>query len=71
MAKNDFTNNEIVLMFKEIKDTLERVETQVIKTNGRVSALEIWKEGFVAKLAGILGTISVAWVIIKEVILNK
>ena len=29
--------------FKDIKEALDRIETQVIKTNGRVGALEMWK----------------------------
>lgn len=71
MSKDDFTNNEILLMFKEIKNTLERVEAQVIKTNGRVTLLEMWKEGFMAKVAGIIATISFVWIAFKEIILNK
>lgn len=71
MSKDDFTNNEILLMFKEIKSTLERVEAQVIKTNGRVTLLEMWKEGFMAKVAGIIATISFVWIAFKEIILNK
>jgi len=66
MSKDDFTKNEILLMFKEIKDTLERVEAQVIKTNGRVSVLEMWKESFMAKIAGVIATITVAWIFLKE-----
>ena len=71
MSKDDFTNNEILLMFKEIKSTLERVEAQVVKTNGRVTLLEMWKEGFMAKVAGIIATISFVWIAFKEIILNK
>jgi len=71
MSKDDFTNNEILLMFKEIKTTLERVEAQVIKTNGRVTLLEMWKEGFMAKVAGIIATISFVWIAFKEIILTK
>lgn len=71
MAKDDFTNKEIELMFKELKTILERVEAQVIKTNGRVSVLEMWKEGLIAKFTGVIATISVLWVVVKEFILNK
>jgi hypothetical protein len=71
MSKEDFTNNEILLMFKEIKTTLERVEAQVIKTNGRVTLLEMWKEGLMAKIAGVIATISFVWIAFKEIILNK
>lgn len=71
MRKDDFTNNEILLMFKEIKSTLERVEAQVVKTNGRVTLLEMWKEGLMAKIAGVIATISFVWIAFKEIILNK
>ena len=71
VAKDDFTNNEIVLMFKEIKTTLERVETQVIKTNGRVTLLEFWKEGLMARVTTVFAGISVLWVVVKEFIVNK
>lgn len=71
MSKEDFTNNEILLMFKEIKTTLERVEAQVVKTNGRVTLLEMWKEGLMAKIAGVIATISFVWIAFKEIILTK
>ena len=64
MAKDDFSKNEIILMFKEIKDTLERVEAQVIKTNGRVSNLELWREGLMGKLTVIGIVLSGAWALI-------
>lgn len=35
-----YSNREIDAHFKEIKDTLSRIETQTLKTNGRVSAVE-------------------------------
>ena len=71
MSKEDFTNNEILLMFKEIKTTLERVEAQVVKTNGRVTLLEMWKEGLMAKVTGVIAAVTVLWVVFKEIILNK
>lgn len=63
---NDYSNREIEAMFHEIKDTLKRIEEQVIKTNGRVSLLELWKEGVMAKFSGIVASIAVLWVLIKE-----
>ena len=39
----EYTNREIDHSFKEIKDQLNRIEQQTIKTNGRVSKLESWK----------------------------
>lgn len=38
----DYTNREIDEMQKDIKDSLNRIENQTIKTNGRVSVLEKW-----------------------------
>lgn len=71
MSKDDFTNNEIKMMFQEIKHTLDRVEAQVIKTNGRVTLLELWKESLMARIATVIAVISVLWVGFKEFILNK
>ena len=70
MSEQDYTNREINHMFHEIKQSLERIEAQVIKTNGRVSTLEFWKEGLMAKVAGITSAIAVAWVLLKEFIIK-
>lgn len=37
------TNKELNKDIKHIKETVMRIEKQVIKTNGRVSALEMWR----------------------------
>jgi len=66
----DFTNREIEHMFNDIKNILERVEAQVIKTNGRVTALEMWKEGVMAKFTGVVATLGILWVAIKELLLK-
>ena len=66
----EYTNREIDRMFNEIKDLLIDIKTQTTKTNGRVSALEFWKEGVMAKFTGIIATIGVVWVLIKEIILK-
>lgn len=71
MSKDDFTNNEIKMMFQEIKHTLERVESQVIKTNGRVTLLEMWREGLTAKITMVIAAVSVGWIAFKELILTK
>ena len=67
----DYTNREIEGMFKDIKDSLERIEAQVLKTNGRVTALEFWKEGLMARLGGIASAIAITWVLIKEFIIQR
>lgn len=58
-------------MFKEIKTILERVEAQVVKTNGRVTLLELWKESLTAKITMLVAAASIMWIGIKEFILNK
>ena len=41
----DYSKREVDEFMRDIKETLERIEAQTMKTNGRVSALEIW-QGF-------------------------
>ena len=73
MAKGDFTNNEIELMFKEIKLVLEHQNTvlteikeQVKKTNGRVTVLEMWRETMMAKITMVLASVGVVWALLKQ-----
>lgn len=69
MAKDvDYSNREIDNMFNEIMNTLKRIEEQTIKTNGRVNTLEIWRESLMAKLAGVIATITIGWTLAKEFI---
>ena len=69
--KEEFSRRELEHYFTDIKSTLERIEAQVIKTNGRVTLLEFWKENLMAKITMILATAGVLWVVIKEFILKK
>lgn len=39
----DYTKRELDAHFTEIKDSLDRIEKQTIKTNGRVNKLESWR----------------------------
>ena len=39
----DYSNREIDRFMKDIIDTLNRIETQTMKTNGRVNSLEQWR----------------------------
>lgn len=68
---NSLSNRELEHYFTDIKSTLERIEAQVIKTNGRVTLLEFWKENLMAKITMIIATAGVLWVVIKEFILKK
>lgn len=67
----EYSNREIDRMFTEIKELLISIKTQTTETNGRVTRLEYWKEGVMAKFTGIIATIGVLWVVVKETILNK
>ena len=40
MKKEDYSNRELDSHFTFVKDALERIEKQVLKTNGRVNKLE-------------------------------
>lgn len=71
MPEIDYTNRELDSKFNLIMEILHRIEKQTTKTNGRVSKLEMWKEGFMAKITGIVATVGILWIIIKEVILKK
>lgn len=44
MNDTPYSNREIDLHFTEIKETLRRIEAQTIRTNGRVTGLEQWKQ---------------------------
>lgn len=57
----NYTNREIDSHFKEIKETLSRIETQTIKTNGRVSKLEGWR-------AYVTGALAVSGIIILLIV---
>lgn len=64
----DYTNREIDRMFGEIMSLLTDIKEQTTKTNGRVTRLEFWKESVMAKVAGVIGSITVGWIILKEII---
>lgn len=55
MPEIDYTNREIQAMFGEVRETLNRIEVQTVKTNGRVTANERWR--YIAM--GWIGAISV------------
>jgi hypothetical protein len=40
MTEQDYSNREIDSHFAALTETLARIETQVLKTNGRVNKLE-------------------------------
>lgn len=70
MSEPDYTNREIDRMFGEIMTVLSRIEEQTIKTNGRVTKLEFWREGLMAKVGGITATIGIVWLLLKTLILK-
>lgn len=73
----DFSNREISSMFTEVKTllhgqnkVLEEIKTQVKLTNGRVSLLELWKEGLMARFATGITALGLTWIAIKEFFLK-
>jgi hypothetical protein len=70
----EYSNREIDRMFKEIQDTLSRIEAQTIKTNGRVNNLEMKEvpelKGFNDFVRGAIATITFAVVPMAIYILN-
>lgn len=40
---------------------LHEIKTQTIKTNGRVSALELWREGVIGKFVGAFTILGIIW----------
>lgn len=56
-----FLNREITEMFTDLRHWMERVETQVKHTNGRVTALERWK------YAGV-GAISILSIVVLPIL---
>lgn len=43
--ENEYSKREIDNFMKEINDTLKRIETQTLKTNGSVISLKGWRTG--------------------------
>lgn len=64
--EQDYSKREIDEFMKDIKDTLQRIEMQTTRTNGRVSSLENWR-GFITGGLAIL-TVLVVPVFIKYLI---
>lgn len=71
----DYSNREIDMMFRETKESLAElknilleIKEQTTKTNGRVTRLEFWKEGLTAKVSGIVASITIAWILLKQFI---
>lgn len=43
MPEHPYKNREIDTFMNEIREALDRIETQTTKTNGRVTSLEQWR----------------------------
>ena len=59
----DYSKREIDMFVHEIKDTLNLIYTQVMKTNGRVTSLEAWRNR-------IIGAVTVIMVLIVPIVIN-
>jgi primosomal protein N'' len=64
--ETSLTNRELEHYFKDIKITLDRIETQVLKTNGRVTLLEFWKENLMAKISIMALVVGGVWALIMK-----
>lgn len=63
---SSFSKREIEHFFQEQNKILARIEAQVIKTNGRVTLLEFWKENLMAKISIIGLILAGAWAILMK-----
>lgn len=77
--ETDYSKRELDGQFASLKqvildvthhqnEKLDRIEEQVKRTNGRVTRLEFWRESVMAKVAGVVASITVGWIILKEII---
>lgn len=57
MSEETYTSRELDHMFNDIKETLNRIEKQTTKTNGRVTLLE----RTLLVVAAITGTVAVIY----------
>ena len=64
-----YKNREIQEMFNDVKQSLDRIETQTTRTNGRVSKLEGWRSWMTGGMAAfaLLLIPTFAWMIIQIV----
>ena len=67
---SSFSKRELDHYFQELNKTLARIETQVIKTNGRGTVLELWKENIMAKITVLISGIGIIWTLAKEFIIK-
>lgn len=69
MQEEQFSNREIREMFKDIQLNLTRIENQTLRTNGRVSSLEVWK-GYTAGAVAVIiliGLPILGWVLLEVI----
>lgn len=52
MQKEDgYSNRELDRMFQEIKEQLNRIEAQTMRTNGKVRKLQVWQASVIGGLS--------------------
>ena len=58
----EYSKRELDSHFGDVKESLDRIEAQVVKTNGRVSKLEIWR-GYIAGALAIISFVVIPLVV--------
>ncbi len=64
MIEQDYSNREINEFFRDIKDSLGRIEVQTTKTNGRVNSLEESRSKFIGWSMGFGVAVSIILVLL-------
>lgn len=63
-----YSNREIDSKLDGIHEKLDLILDQTTKTNGRVTTLEMWREGTTGKFWGAMAVVSVLWGLILKYI---
>lgn len=67
MNEEQYSNREIREMFKDVQSSLNRIESQTTRTNGRVNKLENWR----SYMAGAIGVIVIIFPIVIKLLNEK
>lgn len=69
MTETPYSNREFDFHFKEVKETLARIEQQTTKTNGRVGLLENWRNYIMGSIAIITFIVIplISWIFLDKI----